>query len=95
MGLLLLRLVDPNYKTDTAQAFGFKQMLYEPFLGGGLITATAPFIVINLGIWWSIGAAAVIIVIFMLVSWLNGWTQMNPVRRMQFREKHRSENLES
>ena len=95
MGLLLLRLVDPNYKTDTAQAFGFKQMLYEPFLGGGLITATAPFIVINLGVWWSIGAAAVIIVIFMLVSWLNGWTQMNPVRRRQPREKHRSENLES
>jgi glutamate:Na+ symporter, ESS family len=30
VGLLLLRLVDPQYKTDTAQAFGFKQMIYEP-----------------------------------------------------------------
>ncbi len=83
MGLLLLRLVDPNYKTDTAQAFGFKQMLYEPFLGGGLITATAPFIVINLGVWWSIGTAAVIMVVFMLISWLNGWSTMNPVKKQR------------
>ncbi len=80
MGLLLLRLVDPNYKTDTAQAFGFKQMLYEPFLGGGLITATAPFIVINLGVWWSILVSGMIMLIFMLISWLNGWTQINPVK---------------
>ncbi|MFP4366856.1 MAG: sodium/glutamate symporter [Bacteroidales bacterium] len=83
MGLLLLRLVDPNYKTDTAQAFGFKQMLYEPFLGGGLITATAPFIVINLGVWYSILTAGVIMLVFMFISWLNGWTQLNPVKHEQ------------
>lgn len=77
MGLLLLRLVDPNYKTDTAQAFGFKQMLYEPFLGGGLITATAPFIVINLGLWWSAMVAGLIMLTFLVISWLNGWTKLN------------------
>jgi glutamate:Na+ symporter, ESS family len=87
MGLLLLRLVDPNYKTDTAQAFGFKQMLYEPFLGGGLITATAPFIVLNMGVWWSIMITGAIMVIFMIISWLNGWTQMNPVKHRQPKQK--------
>lgn len=81
MGLLLLRLVDPHYKTDTAQAFGFKQMLYEPFLGGGFITATAPFILIGLGIWWSIAAAAVIVLAFGLISFLNGWTTRNPRKK--------------
>jgi len=81
MGLLLLRLVDPHYKTDTAQAFGFKQMLYEPFLGGGFITATAPFIVIGLGIWWSIWAAAGIIMAFLLISYFNGWTRRNPRKK--------------
>ncbi len=81
MGLLLLRLVDPHYKTDTAQAFGFKQMLYEPFLGGGFITATAPFILISLGIWWSIWAAAAIIALFGFISWLSGWTTMNPQKK--------------
>ncbi len=87
MGLLLLRLVDPNYKTDTAQAFGFKQMLYEPFLGGGLITATAPFIVVSLGVWWSALAAGIIMLIFMFISWLSGWTQLNPEKDKQPKQK--------
>lgn len=73
MGLLLLRLVDPHYKTDTAQAFGFKQMLYEPFLGGGFITATAPFLIISLGLWWSIIISGSIMVLFIFISRLNGW----------------------
>lgn len=76
MGLLLLRLVDPQYKTDTAQAFGFKQMLYEPFLGGGFVTATAPFIVASMGIWYSIWAAAGIMLLFIVISWLNGWASL-------------------
>lgn len=80
VGLLLLRLVDPEYKTDTAQAFGFKQMLYEPFFGGGFITATAPFIVLNMGVWWSIIFAGVIMIFFFTLSWLNGWVRFNPVR---------------
>ena len=81
IGLLLLRLVDPEYKTDTAQAFGFKQMLYEPFFGGGFITATAPFIVISLGIWYSILFAGLIMLAFFTLSWLNGWVNWNPVRK--------------
>ncbi len=81
MGLLLLRLVDPYYKTDTAQAFGFKQMLYEPFLGGGLVTATAPFILVSLGIWWSIWAAAGIMLIFWLISRFSGWTRSRPYKK--------------
>jgi len=78
VGLLLLRLVDPEYKTDTAQAFGFKQMLYEPFFGGGFITATAPFIVISMGVWWSIALAAIIMVSFFLLSMANGWVNFHP-----------------
>ncbi len=83
MGLLLLRLVDPYYKTDTAQAFGFKQMLYEPFFGGGFITATAPFIVIGLGVWWSIWASAAIMLVFGLISFFSGWTRRNPGKKVR------------
>lgn len=77
MGLLLLRLVDPHYKTDTAQAFGFKQMLYEPFLGGGFITATAPFLIIGMGLWWSALISGLIMVAVLLISYLNGWLKLN------------------
>jgi len=78
IGLLLLRLVDPLYDTGTAQAFGFKQMVYEPFLGGGLLTATAPFIIIELGPWWSLALAGGGMVFFWLVSLLNGWFRLSP-----------------
>jgi ESS family glutamate:Na+ symporter len=78
MGLLLLRLVDPMYKTKTATAFGFKQMIYEPFLGGGLITAMGPFIIVGLGAWGAIGIAAGIMVVFVVVSALSGWTRVHP-----------------
>ncbi len=40
-GLLLLRVVDPDYKTEAAEAFAAKQLLHEPFMGGGLWTGAA------------------------------------------------------
>ena len=46
-GLLLLRVVDPDYETPAAEAFACKQLLHEPIMGGGLWTAMAiPFIAI-------------------------------------------------
>jgi len=38
-GLMLLRIVDPEYKSPAFEAFGLKQLLFEPFYGGGLFTA--------------------------------------------------------
>ena len=83
MGLLLLRLVDPMYKTDTATAFGFKQIIYEPFLGGGLITALGPFIIIYFGAWGSIGICAGIMVVFALISFFSGWTRLRPTLKYE------------
>ena len=40
-GLLLLRTVDPDYETPAADAFACKQILHEPFMGGGLWTSMA------------------------------------------------------
>ncbi len=78
IGLLLLRLVDPLYDTGTAEAFGFKQMIYEPLLGGGLVTATAPFLIIELGVWPALALGAGLMLLFWLVSLLNGWFRMKP-----------------
>jgi ESS family glutamate:Na+ symporter len=78
IGLLLLRLVDPMYKTDTAKGFGLKQMVYEPFLGGGLITAMAPFIIMGMGVWSSIFISLGIMVAFFIFAWLSGWVTMRP-----------------
>jgi len=57
-GLLLLRVVDPEYKTPAADAFAYKQVLHEPFMGGGLWTSMA---VPLLALWggWPVFAIAV------------------------------------
>lgn len=40
-GLLLNRLADPSNKIKVKESFAYKQLLFEPFMGGGLVTATA------------------------------------------------------
>ena len=48
-GLMLLRTVDPENKTPAALSFGYKQLLHEPFMGGGLWTALALTLVYQIG----------------------------------------------
>jgi len=38
-GLLFLHIVDPEDKTSSMESFGYKQLLFEPFMGGGIVTA--------------------------------------------------------
>ena len=48
-GLMLLRTVDPENKTDAAASFGYKQLIHEPIMGGGLWTALALTLVFTVG----------------------------------------------
>ena len=48
-GLMLLRTVDPENKTPAAIGFGYKQLLHEPFMGGGIWTALAFTLVYRIG----------------------------------------------
>jgi ESS family glutamate:Na+ symporter len=48
-GLMLLRTVDPENKTCAAASFGYKQLLHEPIMGGGLWTAVALVLVYRWG----------------------------------------------
>lgn len=44
-GLLLMKVADPKHQTPALEGFGYKQILFEPFVGGGLVTAASlPFI---------------------------------------------------
>ncbi len=48
-GLMLLRTVDPDNKTIAASSFGYKQLIHEPIMGGGLWTALALPLVFTMG----------------------------------------------
>lgn len=58
-GLLLLRMADPRGSSRVMEAFSFKQLLFEPFLGGGLVTALAPIALAAWGLQrWTAAALA-------------------------------------
>lgn len=48
-GLLLLRVSDPRNRTGALEAFGCKQLLFEPFVGGGLVTALSVPLTVQFG----------------------------------------------
>lgn len=67
-GLLLLRTVDPDDKTIAPAAFGYKQLLHEPFMGGGLWTSLAIPLVFKAG-----GIVVLLISMTAIVFWLIFW----------------------
>ncbi len=73
MGLLLLRVADPEFKTPAAESFGFKQIIYEPMLGGGFITASAPILIASFGIGIPFLAGFLSIVGMLGIAALSGW----------------------
>ena len=73
LGLLLLRVADPHFKTPAAKSFGFKQILYEPMLGGGFITAAAPILIFNFGVLKTYALGLFTILIALLVALFSGW----------------------
>ncbi len=76
-GLLLLRAADPRARTDAPAAFAMKQMLHEPFMGGGLWTSTAVILVALQGGWFVLFLAAALITAW-LVVWLLLWRKLVP-----------------
>ena len=48
-GILLLRMADPDNNSGAFESFAYKQLLFEPILGGGLFTAAAPLLIVKYG----------------------------------------------
>lgn len=48
-GLILMRVADPELRTPAYPAFGYKQLILEPFFGGGLVTAAAVPLILQFG----------------------------------------------
>jgi len=49
-GFVLADMVDPQRRTGTANDYGYKQLPYEPFLGGGIVTALSVPLIGSLGL---------------------------------------------
>lgn len=73
-GLLLLRLVDPELKTEAAEAFAASRPFCSPFIAGGILTSMMPGLIAtygNLTVGFAWLAAFVLILIFArIVGWM-------------------------
>ena len=68
-GLMLLRTVDPENKTTAASSFGYKQLIHEPFMGGGIWTALALTLVFTVG-WLPVWIFSIVmLIIWGVISW--------------------------
>ena len=63
-GFVLADMVDPQRRTSTANDYGYKQLAYEPILGGGLITALSVPLITEFGLpAFTIASFAVLLVV--------------------------------
>jgi ESS family glutamate:Na+ symporter len=48
-GFILAEMADPAHTTGAAMGYGYKQLFYEPFLGGGILTALSVPLILSIG----------------------------------------------
>ena len=75
VGLMLLRIADPQQRTTAAPAFAARSMVIAPLLGGGLVTAAMPLMVVEAGLLPMLAAATGVT----LAAWF--WPGGGRVRR--------------
>ncbi|WP_353055450.1 sodium/glutamate symporter [Leucobacter sp. CX328] len=66
-GFILADMADPAHETTAARAYGYKQLIYEPLLGGGILTAFAVPVILSIGSLW-FGLASIVITL-LLILW--------------------------
>ncbi|WP_078547717.1 sodium/glutamate symporter [Litchfieldia alkalitelluris] len=69
-GLMLIRITDSKNKTKAFEAFGYKQLLFEPIVGGGLFTAASVPLIYQFGPLPILILSFILMVIWLLVGFL-------------------------
>ncbi|MBK1735928.1 sodium:glutamate symporter [Halorhodospira abdelmalekii] len=64
-GVLLMRMADPSNRSGALESFGYKQLLFEPIVGGGLFTAASLPLIYQFG-----PVAVLILAAVMTTAWL-------------------------
>lgn len=64
-GLMLLSMSDPGSRSPALASFGAKQLLFEPFVGGGLVTAVAMPLIAAFGPWPMLATTSLIMLFWL------------------------------
>ncbi|GAA0358299.1 sodium/glutamate symporter [Alkalibacterium iburiense] len=84
-GLLLMKVADPDQQTPALEGFGYKQILFEPFVGGGLVTSASLPLIFEFGPLVFLAITGSITIIFLVF----GLVYFNP-KRAKARENTRT-----
>jgi len=69
-GILLLRMVDPDNQSGAFESFAYKQLFFEPIVGGGLFTAAAPALIVRLGLGGTLAITGGLLVFWLLAGYV-------------------------
>lgn len=83
-GLLMNRLADPLNRTGAREAFAYKQLAYEPFMGGGIVTAFAVVAIVEFGLIPVLIVSTAVLVFWIVIGLVFGVKRGRRQRR-QFR----------
>ncbi|GAK01256.1 sodium/glutamate symporter [Geomicrobium sp. JCM 19055] len=67
-GIMLMKIVDPKQETPAMKAFGYKQVFFEPMVGGGLVTAAAMPFIIQFGLMPALIGVTVLMILFWILG---------------------------
>jgi len=71
-GLLMNRLADPSNQTSAKEGFAYKQLAFEPFMGGGIVTAMSLAIIADFGLVFTLVTSAVCMLFWLIVGLILG-----------------------
>jgi len=69
IGLMLLSIVDKDNRSRGKEAFGIKQLLFEPFVGGGLITGLSPILIRKIGLVYFTSISFALVLCFFFIGY--------------------------
>lgn len=82
VGLMLLRTVDPEMRTNAGEAFSLRSVFVSPFIGGGLITSAVPVLVISYGAMTIGFVFLALTIICVLLFKVFGWWSPSMIKRL-------------
>jgi glutamate:Na+ symporter, ESS family len=69
-GLLLMRVADPPNESGALESFGYKQLLFEPVVGGGLFTGASVALLTAFGSLTMLGVTAALMIFWLVFGFV-------------------------
>ena len=67
-GFLLVDMSDPEATSGARESYGYKQLLIEPFLGGGIVTAMSLPLINRIGATWALIGASILTLLMIFLG---------------------------